>query len=49
MRMSWVHWTLEVLPVSILAGADPGFWERGGLLNIFTTWGRVREGACPLP
>ena len=21
------------------SGADPGFWERGGLINIFTTWG----------
>ena len=31
------------------AGADPGFWERGGLINIFTTGGRVREWACPLP
>ena len=21
------------------SGADPGFWERGGLINIFTTGG----------
>ena len=23
----------------VYPGADPGFWERGGLLNIFTTGG----------
>ena len=22
-----------------ITGADPGFWERGGLINIFTTGG----------
>ena len=26
-------------------GADPGFWERGGLINIFTTGG----GGVSLP
>ena len=35
--------------VCVCAGADPGFGERGGLINIFTTGGRVREGACHLP
>ena len=34
------------------AGADPGFWERGGLINIFTTGGGGGGGggggACPL-
>ena len=32
-----------------VSGADPGFWKRGGggLINILTTGGGVREGACP--
>ena len=29
------------------AGADPGFWERGGLLNIFTTGGGYGRGRAP--
>ena len=29
------------------AGADPGFWERGGLLNIFTTGGGHGRGRAP--
>ena len=31
------------------SGADPGFWERGGSDKYIHNWGRVREGACPLP
>ena len=30
------------------AGADPGFWERGGLINIFTRGGGYGAGV-PLP
>ena len=30
-----------------IAGADPGFWERGGANKYIRNWGRVREGACP--
>ena len=26
------------------AGADPGFWERGGLINIFTAGGGYGRG-----
>ena len=32
---------------STVAGADPGFWERGGLLNIFTTGGGYGRGRAP--
>ena len=41
---------IKVLSVSGIdnSGADPGFWEREGLINIFTAEGRVREGAYPL-
>ena len=31
----------------IYAGADPGFWERGGLINIFTTGGGYGRGISP--
>ena len=27
--------------------ADPGFWERGGLINIFTTGGGEGRGSVP--
>ena len=27
-----------------ISGADPGFWERGGLINIFTTGGGYGRG-----
>ena len=27
--------------------ADPGFWERGGLINIFTTGGGYGKGSAP--
>ena len=30
-----------------LAGADPGFWERGGPINIFTTGGGYGRGRAP--
>ena len=29
------------------AGADPGFWERGGLINIFKTRGGYGRGRAP--
>ena len=29
------------------AGADPEFWERGGLINIFTTGGGFGRGRAP--
>ena len=32
----------------ILTGADPGFWERGGSINIFTSGGGY-GGGVPLP
>ena len=28
-------------------GADPGFWERGGLINIFKTGGGYGRGRAP--
>ena len=39
----------DLMPVRALvfAGADPGFWERGGLLNIFTTGGGYGRGRAP--
>ena len=30
-----------------MPGADPGFWERGGLINIFTTGGGYGRGSAP--
>ena len=33
--------------VCVVTGADPGFWERGGLINIFTTGGEYGRGSAP--
>ena len=33
----------------IQTGADPGFWERGGLKNIFKTGGEGTGGGVPPP
>ena len=30
-----------------MTGADPGFWVRGGLINIFTTGGGYERGRAP--
>ena len=30
-----------------VTGADPGLWERGGLINIFTTGGGYGRGSAP--
>ena len=35
------------LYISDVTGADPGFWERGGLINIFTTGGGYGRGISP--
>ena len=42
--MDQVHRFTNIL-LYIAAGADPGFWERGGLINIFTTGGGYRRGS----
>ncbi|KAL5479784.1 hypothetical protein EMCRGX_G023361 [Ephydatia muelleri] len=39
----------NVVKTRLTPGADPGFWERGGSDKYIHNWGRVREGACPLP
>ena len=32
-----------------IPGAETGFWERGGLINIFTTGGEGTGGGVPSP
>ena len=31
----------------VIPGADPGFWERGGSINIFTTGGGYGRSVPP--
>ena len=41
------HAHSNMLYITRISGADPGFWERGGLLNIFTTGGGHGRGRAP--
>ena len=34
-------------PTKAMSGADPGFWERGGPINIFTSGGGYGRGRAP--
>ena len=33
--------------LSFVSGADPGFWERGGLIKIYTSGGGYGRGRAP--
>ena len=37
----------DALDEGAIAGADPGFWERGGLIKLFRTGGGYGRGRAP--
>ena len=43
----FVHIRPEYIHCIFNSGADPGFWERGGLINIFKTGGGYGRGRAP--